>query len=71
MLFSDEHEVENGVEEGLLHKVEADDSKGSVTAVGAATMTPSPALLWRFKVLNLLCLLESVRSFVLVLINNL
>ncbi|XP_022637308.1 SPX and EXS domain-containing protein 1 isoform X3 [Vigna radiata var. radiata] len=47
----DEHEVENGVEEGLLHKVEADDSKGSVTAVGAATMTPSPALLWRFKAL--------------------
>ncbi|WVY99683.1 hypothetical protein V8G54_025753 [Vigna mungo] len=47
----DEHEVENGVEEGLLHAVEADDSKGSVTAVGGATMMPSPALLWRFKVL--------------------
>jgi len=66
VLSSDEHEGENGSEEGLLHPVEADDSKGSVTAVGAASMMPSPALLWRFKVLTLLCLSESVRNFVLV-----
>jgi len=64
VLFSDEHEVENGVDEGLLHPVEAADSRGSLTAVGAATMMPSPALLWRFKVLTLLCILESVRNFV-------
>jgi len=57
--------VDNGVEEGLLHPVETADLKGSVTAVGAASMMPSPALLWRFKVLTLLCLLESVRNFVL------
>ncbi|RZB83648.1 SPX and EXS domain-containing protein 1 isoform C [Glycine soja] len=46
----DEHEVENGIEEGLLHPVEADDSKGG-TPVSAAAMMPSPILLWRFKVL--------------------
>ncbi|KAG5114486.1 hypothetical protein JHK82_037755 [Glycine max] len=45
----DEHEVENGIEEGLLHPVEADDSKGG-TPVSAAAMMPSPILLWRFKV---------------------
>ncbi|KHN25772.1 SPX and EXS domain-containing protein 1 [Glycine soja] len=47
----DEHEVENGVEEGLLHPVEASDSKGGVIPVSAAAMMPSPVLLWRFKVL--------------------
>ncbi|KAH1222479.1 SPX and EXS domain-containing protein 1 [Glycine max] len=46
----DEHEVENGVEEGLLHPVEASDSKGGVIPVSAAAMMPSPVLLWRFKV---------------------
>ncbi|CAJ1956364.1 unnamed protein product [Sphenostylis stenocarpa] len=47
----DEPEVENGVEEGLLHPVDAADLKGSVTAISATSMTPSPALLWRSKVL--------------------
>ncbi|KAG4981165.1 hypothetical protein JHK85_035123 [Glycine max] len=46
----DEHEVENGVEEGLLHPVEASDSKGGVIPVSAAAMMPSPVLLWRFKI---------------------
>ncbi|KAL5132157.1 hypothetical protein HKD37_12G034880 [Glycine soja] len=49
-VFPDEHEVENGVEEGLLHPVEASDSKGGVIPVSAAAMMPSPVLLWRFKV---------------------
>lgn len=49
-MFPDEHEVENGVEEGLLHPVEASDSKGGVIPVSAAAMMPSPILLWRFKV---------------------
>ncbi|KAK7272305.1 hypothetical protein RJT34_28816 [Clitoria ternatea] len=47
----DEHEVENGAEEGLLHSVEAVDSKGGMTPVSAAATKPSPILLWRFKVL--------------------
>lgn len=51
-MFPDEHEVENGVEEDLLHPVEGDDLKGGTTPVSAAAaaMVPSPELLWRFKV---------------------
>nr|KYP38248.1 SPX and EXS domain-containing protein 5 [Cajanus cajan] len=49
----DEHEVENGGEEGLLHPVEAGDSKVGATPVSASAvaMMPSPILLRRFKVL--------------------
>ncbi|XP_027340057.1 SPX and EXS domain-containing protein 1-like [Abrus precatorius] len=47
----DDNEVENGVEEGLLHPVEAADSKSGTIPVSAAAIMPSPILLLRFKVL--------------------
>ncbi|KAE8075751.1 hypothetical protein FH972_014440 [Carpinus fangiana] len=44
-------ELENGVEEGFLHSIEANDVKGVSTPVSTAAIMPSPILLWRFKVL--------------------
>ncbi|KAJ1418116.1 hypothetical protein SESBI_16075 [Sesbania bispinosa] len=58
----DEYEVENGVEEGLLHPAEGNDSRGSTTPMSAAGIMPSPTLLWRFKVFALFLLLESFRK---------
>ncbi|XP_059449713.1 uncharacterized protein LOC132180785 [Corylus avellana] len=46
-------ELENGVEEGFLHSIEANDMKGVSTPVSTAAIMPSPILLWRFKVLLL------------------
>lgn len=47
-------ELENGVEEGFLHSIEANDMKGVSTPVSTAAIMPSPILLWRFKVLLVL-----------------
>ncbi|CAM8900731.1 unnamed protein product [Rhodiola kirilowii] len=45
------HEVGNGSEEGFPLLTEADEMKGSSTPLSAATIVPSPVLLWRLKVL--------------------
>ncbi|KAG2712263.1 hypothetical protein I3760_04G116600 [Carya illinoinensis] len=50
-VFSDLGELENGVEEGFLNSIDANDMKGVSTPVSAAAIMPSPILLWRFKVL--------------------
>lgn len=50
VLFPDEHEVENGAEDGLLHPVEANDLRGGTTPMSVVAIMPSPVLLWRFKV---------------------
>jgi hypothetical protein len=47
-------ELENGVEEGFLHSIEANDVKGVSTPASTAAIMPSPILLWRFKVLLVL-----------------
>ncbi|XP_004487374.1 uncharacterized protein [Cicer arietinum] len=47
----DEYEVENGSDDDLLHSIEANDSRGGTTPMSGSAMTPSPILLWRFKVL--------------------
>ncbi|XP_041009228.1 SPX and EXS domain-containing protein 1-like isoform X3 [Juglans microcarpa x Juglans regia] len=43
-------ELENGVEEGFLNSIDANDMKGVNTPVGTAVIMPSPILLWRFKI---------------------
>ncbi|KAI5340373.1 hypothetical protein PRUPE_3G220700 [Prunus persica] len=42
---------ENGAEEGFLNLTEANDMKGGSMPISTAAIMPSPALLWRFKVL--------------------
>ncbi|XLR62130.1 hypothetical protein S83_012802, partial [Arachis hypogaea] len=45
----DEHEVENGAEEGFLYSGEVNDSKGGMAPISASGIMPSPIFLWRFK----------------------
>ncbi|RYR43224.1 hypothetical protein Ahy_A08g039647 isoform D [Arachis hypogaea] len=47
----DEHEVENGAEEGFLYSGEVNDSKGGVAPISASGIMPSPIFLWRFKII--------------------
>ncbi|PQQ17924.1 SPX and EXS domain-containing protein 1-like isoform X2 [Prunus yedoensis var. nudiflora] len=42
---------ENGAEEGFLNLTVANDMKGGSMPISTAAIMPSPALLWRFKVL--------------------
>ncbi|CAM9003073.1 unnamed protein product [Rhodiola kirilowii] len=43
------HEVGNSSEEGFPLSAEADEMKGSITPLSAATIVSSPVLLWRSK----------------------
>ncbi|KAJ7948183.1 SPX and EXS domain-containing protein 1 [Quillaja saponaria] len=45
------NELENGIEEGFLHSIEANDLKSPATPMSTTAIIPSPILLWRFKVL--------------------
>lgn len=56
VMLLDEYEVENGSDDDLLHSIEANDSRGGTTPMSGSAMTPSPILLWRFKVFFLLAL---------------